>query len=550
MQTAEIVSKVRGFVGMRVAILLLLAAHLPYVAVYFISLWQQRTHYQFFPFAVAAFIWLFSSRRRKSGEQWSALPVALVLGDLSCVLLGVVIRSPWLFAFGMFLSVLAWCVASHEEGYHRRLTYLALLPLLTIRLPANGDNQIIAWLQTVTTAVASRMLQRFGFLHFREGNVLEFPGKRFLVEEACSGVQSLFTILFIGALVICWNRRTLTHGIILLASGVVFAGVMNVSRVVAIAVAWDQYAVDLSTGYQHDVLGYVCLGIAALLLLSADSFLTFITDPVPDLKSAGTLGNFRNPLIAAWNYLFSVSRESIRTGPAQDSSKHTPGRQSVWNIGAGLICVTLLLFQTYVLRGETPNRPPAEISRGDTFDAETLPATVAGMSRSHYLVEEGSSDTTTARFSNVWHYTSDNLEARVSCDHPYFDWQLIQHSYVREGWEITESSEQDSPDGWSATMIRMRNIAENRHGFLLFSMFDRTGKTLEPEKSAGAGSRVFDRLFRSGPDRSGSIMSYLAQTFVVTGSRIPDNDVQKLIELHFQTRSQLRLAATASAASN
>ncbi len=99
-------------------------------------------------------------------------------------------------------------------------------------------------------------------------------------------------------------------------------------------------------------------------------------------------------------------------------------------------------------------------------------------------------------------------------------------------------------------MVRLRHVAENRHGFLLFSMFDRTGRILEPGRPVGAGTRVLDRLFRSSANPSGDIMSYLTQTFVITGSRSADDDIQRLIDLHFETRSQLRQAATASAPGN
>ena len=40
-----------------------------------------------------------------------------------------------------------------------------------------------------------------GYLHLRRGNIIELPDKQLLVEEACSGVQSLFTVLFLAVLI-------------------------------------------------------------------------------------------------------------------------------------------------------------------------------------------------------------------------------------------------------------------------------------------------------------------------------------------------------------
>ncbi len=304
-------------------LVLLVAAHLPFLLKYLSSLWQQQ-HYQFFPFAIGAFVWLLVTRRSSEPERWT-LPAKMLIGiDLVCLSAGYFLNSPWLVVLGLVAGLMALCFANRDAGYNRRCTYLALLPLLVVRLPLQYDLQVINWLQRVTTAVASTMLHRIGTLHFRDGNVLQLPGKSFMVAEACSGVQSLFTILFIAALVICLKRRSLIHGAVLLASGVMFAGVMNTLRVIAIAVAWDRYSTDLSSGVFHDVLGYMCLALAAAMLMSADAFLGFVTDPVHDRSRHAKL---LNPLILIWNRILTVvpagrSRE-IQT-EANPERRHHP----------------------------------------------------------------------------------------------------------------------------------------------------------------------------------------------------------------------------------
>ena len=294
-----------NYLRQHLILLILIAVHLPFLVAYLRGLWQQ-THYQFFPFAIGAFIWLFATRRSSDAERWT-WPTRILIGvDLCCLAAQAWIYSPWLAVVGLVACVTAWCFANRDAGFDRRLTYLALLPLIVVRLPLMYDIQVINWLQRMTTAIASKSLHRLGMLHFRDGNVLKFPGKSFMVEEACSGVQSLFTILFIAALVICLNRRSLMHGLVLLASGLAFAGLMNSMRVIAIAVAWERFGTDLSSGLPHDIVGYVCLAVAAALLMSADAFLGFVTDPVPDIERPGVVGMYWNPLTALWNRLVAV----------------------------------------------------------------------------------------------------------------------------------------------------------------------------------------------------------------------------------------------------
>ena len=300
-----IAKEVSQFIVARRWFALLIAIQLPMSIRYFVELWP-RQHYQFFPFAIIAFIVLFATRKSHQPECWNWLAKVFVGLDFACVLAGCFLNSPWFFAVGLVFCLIAWCLASQDEGYRRSLLYLVVLPLTAIRLPLNYDEPVIMWLQRVTTSVASGVLHRTGMLHYREGNVLNFPGKSFMVEEACSGVQSLFTILFLAALVFCLKRRSFIHGICLLSFGLILSGMMNILRVVTIAVAWEVNATDLSTGWPHDALGYVCLGLAAAMLMSADRLLEFLFAPMLDVRRHGGGSLYFNPLIAAWNKVLTV----------------------------------------------------------------------------------------------------------------------------------------------------------------------------------------------------------------------------------------------------
>ncbi len=295
--------------------LLLVAAHVPLMITYLSVLWQE-THYQFFPFAIGAFIWLMVTRRSQEPQRWTLFSRLLIAADLCCLAYGYFDPSPWVAAAGLVALATAWALSYGDAGYSRSLGYLGLLPLLVVRLPLKYDKDIIDWLQRITTSISSRALNRLELLHVRDGNVIEFPGKTFLVGEACSGVQSLFTILFLAALVTCLKRRSIIHGIVLLGTGVIFAGIMNVVRVVTIAAAWDLYSMDLSLGWSHDVLGYLCLMAAALMLISTDAFLGFLTDSIPDIQRPGPVGLFRNPLIMLWNRTMTVMPAASLRGAA------------------------------------------------------------------------------------------------------------------------------------------------------------------------------------------------------------------------------------------
>ena len=278
----------------------LVAAHLPLLVSYYRQLLRLE-HYQFYPLALLCFGWLLYQRFPEHSWKWTRFSSICIALNLILLVPAFYLTSPWLGAVAGLFFGLAVCRALRNEESGDSLIYLTLLPLMTIRLPLGLDMEAIHWLQRLTTTMASNVLNFFELLHLREGNVLEFPGKKFLVEEACSGVQSLFTVFFIATLIICVSRRPWFRSLLILASAFCFAGVMNIVRICAISIGWQQYRLDLSTGWQHDAIGYATLALAATLVFSTDAFLGLMLSPIPDGLAVPNDSGVRNPLTALWN---------------------------------------------------------------------------------------------------------------------------------------------------------------------------------------------------------------------------------------------------------
>jgi hypothetical protein len=94
---------------------------------------------------------------------------------------------------------------------------------------------------------------------------------------------------------------------------VFWALLMNVTRVMSIAVAQIRFQLDLTSGWQHDAVGYAAMLLAIPFLLSTDRLLQFFFGPIPDDPRKHQKINV---LVLGWNWLLATTSDVLDT-PAE-----------------------------------------------------------------------------------------------------------------------------------------------------------------------------------------------------------------------------------------
>ncbi len=269
------------------ALCLLSMAFLPVLWVYLGQLWA-REYYRFFPFAVLTTL-IYSSIRAESSaflaagrSRWIGRSVVFVL-SLCCLLFGELVRSP-LLCFAAFVLNAGLLLNFYEDrGTGRSLSYCAFPLLLLVRPPLYLDKLLLD-LQLLTSNLSSRVLNALSVDHILQGNVIEpFVGGALGVAEACSGVQSLFTLMFVAAFIVVSQRYSTLRAVVLVCAAVFWSLGMNVFRVTTIAVAQVKFGVDLTSGWPHEVVGYIGMFLAITFLLSADRLIAFVLGAIPTM---------------------------------------------------------------------------------------------------------------------------------------------------------------------------------------------------------------------------------------------------------------------------
>ncbi len=149
-----------------------------------------------------------------------------------------------------------------------------LFLLLALPLPALIVNAITLPLQLVASRLAEATLAAASVPVFREGNLLTLPSGTLEVAQACSGLRSAISLTAI-AVVLAWSigaRAGATptlRRVLLIASAVPIAVVVNGFRIAATGLAVEQWGSAAAREPWHELLGWLTfiLSVGIMLLI-------------------------------------------------------------------------------------------------------------------------------------------------------------------------------------------------------------------------------------------------------------------------------------------
>jgi len=237
---------------------------------YMVQHWQGSPDYShgFLIVPLAAyFAW---ERRRKLAKApiapswWGVLPLtlgvlALLVGRLGVELMSMRAAFP-LTLIGLVILLLGLPI-------FRILAFPLLFLFLMVPLPQSLVNVIAFPLQLFAADLAVQILHLANVPVLREGNIIHLPQTQLFVAEACSGLRSLMALGTLGVVFAYFFRKTWGERLVLVASTLPIAVLVNSFRVVLTAALTYRYGEGMAEGVIHQTEGFFTFGLAFGLLL-------------------------------------------------------------------------------------------------------------------------------------------------------------------------------------------------------------------------------------------------------------------------------------------
>lgn len=467
-------------------------------------LWS-RDHYQYYPMVLgssAIFAWY-----RVRGQTWENCCCltnrVVVLGTISvlCFLAAFVFQSNWLGSLSAIscLLTLVWLYGGGTIADLLRGPLLLLL--LAIPLPLNLDLQLIIGLQKIASVAASSLLDLMQIRHLVSGVTITTGNKDFLVEEACSGIHSLFSCICVVVFLCVLQRYSLLRILVNIVQTVGWVIVANVIRVFLIVYAFSNWQVSLDTGWQHEMLGAATYGLALILSLSTDRLFQFV---VP-LSRQGTdaFAGVYDASDGVLTHLLKWTKVSRKTVNEFMNKPLTDRRKSMLTV-TGVILMLLAPLSAisharvlFRLGASSPNSVGADAviaNMSQVLTDDALPASVSGWELVSVQRISRTPDDPLGTNSTIFTYSGAGLTAVFSVDGYYSDWHDLAYCYTGLGWQLqSQRNSIDHQSGYHCTSLELSSD-DGRHAISMFSCFDSEMKTVRPGEATIGVIPTFELL--------------------------------------------------------
>jgi exosortase len=253
------------------------------------------------PVFAVALLWL--RRDRLAGLElrpsWWGLPLLAAGGALH--LAGLYFYVDWFTAVSLLPSLAGACVLL---GGWRCLGWSApAIAFLIFMLPLPFRLEVALGypLQRLATLASTYAMQTIGLPALAEGNIVHLDDVEIGVVEACSGLSMLLTFFALSTGVALVIRRPLLDRILIVASAVPIALIVNIARITVTGVLHQTVGSRLANLVFHDLAGWLMMPMALGLLWAELGLLAhLLVEPDPaaaprPLDPAGATADRRGP---------------------------------------------------------------------------------------------------------------------------------------------------------------------------------------------------------------------------------------------------------------
>jgi exosortase len=132
-------------------------------------------------------------------------------------------------------------------------------------------------LKYAISAIVQHALFAVGYPIANTGVILTVGQYQLMVADACSGLNSMFSLLALGTLFMyVMRRKSVLHNAIMLASILPIAFVANIVRVILLVLLTYHFGDEAGQGFLHGAAGIALMLVSLAIFLVLDALTAFL----------------------------------------------------------------------------------------------------------------------------------------------------------------------------------------------------------------------------------------------------------------------------------
>ena len=207
-------------------------------------------------------------------ERCAGLGFPLMLGGALLNLFGIVLDHPMPSQVGMVTFLHGAVLFVWGKRGWRGLAFPLLYLFLAVPLPRTVLVAMTGSLKIIGATVAGKILSLLGLPLVREGALLKFPTFTLVVEDECSGLQSLITLSVASLPVAYLMEGRLRRKALIVLISLPLALAANVVRLCVTALLGQRFGEKVSEGWPHMLIGVIIVFLAFLSLYGLSNALS------------------------------------------------------------------------------------------------------------------------------------------------------------------------------------------------------------------------------------------------------------------------------------
>jgi len=218
------------------------------------------------PFVTIYLIWHMKDTLKDIKPKQSPLGLLLIAVGLTVYLLSSVVRIYFSSGFSMIIVVYGVVLYFWGKEIFWKISFPLAFLLFMVPLPEVAIINMSFRLKLFAASIATYMLNHMRIPAIREGSIIRMRTSEIIVDDVCSGLRSLISLLALGSIFAYMIKGKIWKRIILFASAVPIAIITNVIRVIILGSISEIWGPDYVRGFLHEATGFMVFGLAFIFL--------------------------------------------------------------------------------------------------------------------------------------------------------------------------------------------------------------------------------------------------------------------------------------------